>query len=159
MADGRRAGLASVLGVETGTLLHVAAAAAGLSALLASSAVAFAIVKYTGAAYLVVLGIRVLLADDPPAQTSRPAPVSLGRAYRQGIVVQVLNPKVALFFLALLPQGWPDRRVSRCRGIDDPGGRSQARPTPPNGTVVRRAACSPSRTAAGSARTARRWPH
>lgn len=104
MADGRRAGLASVLGVETGTLLHVAAAAAGLSALLASSAVAFAIVKYAGAAYLVVLGIRVLLADDPPAQTSRPASVSLGRAYRQGIVVQVLNPKVALFFLALLPQ-------------------------------------------------------
>lgn len=73
MADCRRAGLASVLGVETGTLLHVAAAAAGLSALLASSAVAFAIVKYAGAAYLVVLGIRVLLADDPPAQTSRPA--------------------------------------------------------------------------------------
>jgi len=106
ISDGRRAGLVSVLGVETGTLVHVAAAAAGLSALLASSAVAFASVKYAGAAYLVYLGIRTLLAadDDGLSPADGPAGVSLGRTYRQAVVVQLLNPKVALFFLAFLPQ-------------------------------------------------------
>lgn len=110
MSEGRRAGLVSVLGVETGTLLHVAAAAVGLSALVASSAVAFAFVKYAGAAYLVFLGVRALLADDPPADAGPAPAVSLARAYRQGVLVQLLNPKVALFFLAFLPQfADPDR--------------------------------------------------
>ena len=103
--QGRRAGLVSVLGVETGTLVHVAAAAAGLSALLASSAVAFAFVKYAGAAYLVYLGVRTLLARDEQGPPEDSAPeMSLGRTYRQAVVVQLLNPKVALFFLAFLPQ-------------------------------------------------------
>ena len=105
LADGRRAGMVSVLGVETGTLIHVAAAAAGLSALLASSAAAFAVVKYAGAAYLVYLGVRTLLARDPAEQErDQPPPAPLGRVYRQALLVQVLNPKVALFFLAFLPQ-------------------------------------------------------
>ncbi|HET7339956.1 MAG TPA: LysE family translocator [Methylomirabilota bacterium] len=101
---GRRAGLASVLGVHAGTLVHIAAAAAGLSALLAASATAFGIVKYLGAAYLVVLGVRRLRARAAPG-TIRPArPVRLRRAVLDGFVVNVLNPKTALFFLAFLPQ-------------------------------------------------------
>ena len=103
MSDGRRAGLACALGVETGTFVHVAAAAVGLSALLASSALAFSVVKYAGAAYLIYLGIRVLLGGDDPEPEDRPG-VPLSQAYRQGVLVQVLNPKVALFFLAFLPQ-------------------------------------------------------
>ena len=104
--EGRRAGLASVLGVETGTLIYSAAAAAGLSALLASSALAFDVVKYAGAAYLVLLGVRALAAGEEPAKErrgERPA-TSLARVYRQGLLVQLLNPKVALFFVAFLPQ-------------------------------------------------------
>lgn len=104
LSGGRRAGLASALGVETGTLVHVAAAAAGLSALLASSAVAFNVVKYLGAAYLVYLGVRTLLSRESEVTEEGPGPASLGRTYRQAVLVQLLNPKVALFFLALLPQ-------------------------------------------------------
>jgi len=103
LADGRRAGLASVLGVETGTLVWAAAAAAGLSALLASSAVAFDVVRLAGAAYLVYLGVRTLRAreeEDAP----QPKPASMSRAYREALLVQLSNPKVAVFFLALLPQ-------------------------------------------------------
>jgi threonine/homoserine/homoserine lactone efflux protein len=103
--QGRAAGVASVLGIHTGSLVHVAAAAAGLSALLVSSAVAFAVVKYAGAAYLIVLGIRKLLerTDEDP-DVAEPASRSLRSIYLQGIVVNVLNPKTALFFLAFLPQ-------------------------------------------------------
>ena len=102
---GRPAGLVSVLGVEVGTLVHVAFAAAGLSAILASSATAFSVVKWLGVAYLVWLGLQRLLARDgngdaPP--DVRPEP--LARVFGQSVLVQVLNPKVALFFLALLPQ-------------------------------------------------------
>ncbi len=104
IGEGRRAGLASALGVESGTLVHVAAAAVGLSALLASSAVAFSVVKYAGAAYLVYLGVRTLLRAEDAGETENLPPSSLGRAYRQGLLVQLLNPKVALFFLAFLPQ-------------------------------------------------------
>ena len=103
--QGRSAGVASVLGIHTGSLVHVAAAAAGLSALLVSSAVAFSVVKYAGAAYLVVLGIRKLLERTPESVDRETAPArSLRRIYLQGIVVNVLNPKTALFFLAFLPQ-------------------------------------------------------
>jgi threonine/homoserine/homoserine lactone efflux protein len=104
--QGRAAGIASVLGIHTGSLVHVAAAAAGLSALVVSSAVGFAVVKYAGAAYLIVLGIRKLVTPEEAeeiAGTDRP-PRSLRRIYAQGVVVNVLNPKTALFFLALLPQ-------------------------------------------------------
>jgi threonine/homoserine/homoserine lactone efflux protein len=102
--QGRRAGLASVGGIFSGTLVHIAAATVGLSALLASSAVAFDVVKYAGAAYLVVVGLRRLLGREPVADVEAPRERSLGRLYRQGIVVNVLNPKTALFFLAFLPQ-------------------------------------------------------
>ncbi len=102
--QGRAAGLASVFGIATGTLVHTAAAALGLSALLASSAVAFGTVKLLGAAYLVFLGIRRLLTrDDVEVDTAAPRR-SLWRVYAQGVVVNVLNPKTALFVFAFLPQ-------------------------------------------------------
>jgi threonine/homoserine/homoserine lactone efflux protein len=104
MSEGRRSGLASALGLETGTIIHVCAAAAGLSALIASSATAFNALRYLGAAYLVYLGVKALRQRDTPKDAAAPRPVSLARAYRQAIVVQLLNPKVALFFLAFLPQ-------------------------------------------------------
>ena len=99
---GRRAGLVSVLGIASGCLVHVAAAAIGLSALLVSSALAFTVVKYAGAAYLIALGVRRWRSKSAALPTDTPA--DLGRLYRQGFVVNVLNPKTALFFLAFLPQ-------------------------------------------------------
>jgi threonine/homoserine/homoserine lactone efflux protein len=106
MSQGPRAGLASVLGAELGNSVHVAAAALGLAALLASSALAFSIVKYLGAAYLVFLGVRKLAGRDGHGpEGSRNAPrQSLRSVFAQGVVVAVLNPKTALFFLAFLPQ-------------------------------------------------------
>jgi len=101
--QGRRAGLVSMLGVHVGTLAHVAAAAAGLSALLAASATAFSVVKYLGAGYLVYLGIRRLLDRRGTASVERRVR-PLRRAFFDGVVVNVLNPKTALFFLAFLPQ-------------------------------------------------------
>jgi threonine/homoserine/homoserine lactone efflux protein len=106
--QGRAAGLASVCGVHVGTLLHVAAAALGLSALLVSSATAYDTVRWLGAAYLVWLGVRRLLARDedvPEAAAGSDARrPGLGRIFAQGVVVNVLNPKTALFFFAFLPQ-------------------------------------------------------
>jgi threonine/homoserine/homoserine lactone efflux protein len=105
--QGRAAGLASVCGVHVGTLVHVAAAALGLSALLVSSATAYHAVRWLGAAYLVGLGIRRLLAHDEdarPAVDRPPRRPGLRRIFAQGVVVNVLNPKTALFFLAFLPQ-------------------------------------------------------
>jgi threonine/homoserine/homoserine lactone efflux protein len=102
--QGRRAGLVSMLGVHAGTLVHVAAAAAGLSALLAASAMAFSVVKYLGAAYLIFLGVRRLLDRTASVTSRRPERRHLRRAFLDGVVVNVLNPKTALFFLAFLPQ-------------------------------------------------------
>jgi threonine/homoserine/homoserine lactone efflux protein len=102
--QGRLAGLVSALGIHVGTLVHVGAAALGLSALLVSSALAFNTVKYLGAAYLVYLGVRKLLGRDERAGAATGGPRSLGRLFRDGVVVNVLNPKTALFFLAFLPQ-------------------------------------------------------
>ncbi len=102
--DGRRAGLVSMLGIQTGALVHVAAAALGLSALIASSAAAFDALKFAGAAYLIFLGVRRLLGRDEPDLADPRERTELSRLYTQGIVVNVLNPKTALFFLALLPQ-------------------------------------------------------
>jgi len=102
--QGRRAGLASTAGIFTGTLVHVAAATVGLSALLASSALAFDVVKYLGAAYLILVGLRRLAGVERAAEPLGARPRTHGRLYRQGIVVNVLNPKTALFFLAFLPQ-------------------------------------------------------
>ena len=103
--QGRIAGLASVFGITTGTLVHVLASTLGLSALLASSALAFALVKYAGAGYLIYMGVRrILKQSDPPVSPLRLPKRSLGRLYRDGFVVNLLNPKTALFFLAFLPQ-------------------------------------------------------
>jgi threonine/homoserine/homoserine lactone efflux protein len=103
--QGRRAGIASVLGIHVGTLVHVLAATVGLSALLASSATAFTVVKLLGAAYLVYLGIRTLAGRGNGVEAS-PAGPTRGRRrdFAEGIVVNLLNPKTALFFVAFLPQ-------------------------------------------------------
>jgi threonine/homoserine/homoserine lactone efflux protein len=101
---GRRNGLLSVAGVHLGSLVHIAAAVAGLSALIVSSAIAFSSVKYVGAGYLVYVGIRKLLEKDGPAEPEERVPRSGRRVFGQGVVVNVLNPKTALFFLAFLPQ-------------------------------------------------------
>ncbi len=101
--QGRRVGLASVAGIHLGTLVHVAAAVAGLSALIVASSLAFSVVKYAGAAYLVYLGIRKLIERDPPVAVEHKAE-PLRRAFVRGAVVNALNPKTALFFLAFLPQ-------------------------------------------------------
>jgi threonine/homoserine/homoserine lactone efflux protein len=101
---GRLAGLVSMLGIQVGGLVHVAAAAAGLSALLVRSAVAFDAVKYAGAAYLVYLGLRRLLGRELQDKSENPQSKRLRRLFAQGIVVNVLNPKTALFFFAFLPQ-------------------------------------------------------
>ena len=104
LAEGRTAGIVSALGIQAGGLVHVVAATIGVSALLASSATAFSVVKYAGAAYLIYLGIRKL--REPAATTSAgPAGrVPRKRLFWQGVVVNSLNPKTALFFLAFLPQ-------------------------------------------------------
>jgi threonine/homoserine/homoserine lactone efflux protein len=104
VSQGRRAGLASVLGIELGSLCHAVAAAFGLSAILLASALAFNIVKYVGAAYLVYLGIRTLLRRSNGEETEGSAPRSASELFRKGLVVQLLNPKTALFFYAFLPQ-------------------------------------------------------
>jgi threonine/homoserine/homoserine lactone efflux protein len=105
LVQGRRAGVTSMLGVQAGGLVHVVAAAFGVSALIASSATAFTIVKYAGAAYLVALGLRKLLARSADGPEPEPrGPASLSRLFWHGVVVNVLNPKTALFFLAFLPQ-------------------------------------------------------
>ena len=103
LEHGRSAGLVSVLGVEAGALVHVAAAALGLSAVLVSSATAFTLVKWAGVAYLLFLGVQALRRPPapPPARVRK---ASRGRLLRQGMLVNTLNPKVALFFLAFLPQ-------------------------------------------------------
>jgi threonine/homoserine/homoserine lactone efflux protein len=102
--QGRRAGLVSVLGTHVGSLVHVAGAALGLSALLVSSAVAFSAVKYVGATYLIWLGVRRWRAGDRDAALTPHRSLTTPQLFRQGFVVQVLNPKTAIFFLAFLPQ-------------------------------------------------------
>jgi threonine/homoserine/homoserine lactone efflux protein len=106
VGQGREAGLVSVLGLATATLIHAVAMALGLSTLLLYSPLAFAVVKYLGAAYLIYLGVSALLSRGTfhAATTAGAAPLSLGAVYRQGVVTDLLNPKVALFFIAFLPQ-------------------------------------------------------
>jgi len=101
---GRRAGIVSALGIATGGLVHVVAATVGLSALIASSATAFNVVKFVGAAYLIVVGLRRILSRDEPEPAAPVEQTPLRQLYTQGVVVNVLNPKTALFFLAFLPQ-------------------------------------------------------
>jgi threonine/homoserine/homoserine lactone efflux protein len=102
--QGRAAGLVSVLGIHLGTIVHITAAAVGLSALVVSSALAFAIIKYLGAVYLIWIGIRTLLAKDPDPEAPAVPTEPLRRVFRDGFVVNLFNPKTAIFFLAFLPQ-------------------------------------------------------
>ena len=152
---GRRNGLLSVAGVHLGSLVHIAAAVAGLSALIVSSAIAFSAVKYVGAAYLVYVGIRKLLGKDEPIEAEARAPRSGRRVFSQGVVVNVLNPKTALFFLAFLPQFVDPRpagvdaddragalldrpRAAQRRRVRPRGGHDRRRPPPaPEGGPVR----------------------
>jgi threonine/homoserine/homoserine lactone efflux protein len=105
VGGGRRPGLASMLGIETGEAVYIAGAALGITALLAASPVALSVLRYGGAAYLVLLGIRAWRQDGRDGDLAAP---DGGRgnwsAYRRGLVVQLLNPKVAVFFLAYFPQ-------------------------------------------------------
>ena len=104
MNQGRKAGVASVLGLEMGTLLQVGAAALSISAIVLSSALAFDVIKYLGAAYLIYLGIRKSLERDKLGETTVNLSANLRRVFGQGVLVGVLNPKTALFFLAFFPQ-------------------------------------------------------
>ena len=104
--QGALAGLISALGVHTGVLIHAVIAAFGLSALIASSAMAFALIKYAGAAYLCFLGLRTFLSwHEATTPCQHPVPgAALGKVFYQGVITDVLNPKVILFFLAFFPQ-------------------------------------------------------
>jgi threonine/homoserine/homoserine lactone efflux protein len=104
IGQGREAGLLSVFGLATATLIHAVAMALGLSTLFLYSPLAFAVVKYLGAAYLIYLGIGALLSRGTLQPVVAAAPLSRGAIYRQGVVTDLLNPKVALFFIAFLPQ-------------------------------------------------------
>jgi threonine/homoserine/homoserine lactone efflux protein len=102
--QGRKAGIVSSLGVQLGTMFHIAAAAFGLSALLLSSALAFNIVKYVGAAYLLYLGVKTFLTREKIETATDVQRATLSHIFYQGMVVNLLNPKTALFFFAFLPQ-------------------------------------------------------
>lgn len=101
--QGRMAGLVSVLGIHLGTAVHVLAAAIGLSALLLTSAMAFTLVKYLGAAYLIYLGLRRIFGSEG-GEAQKMKRETLTRIFWEGVIVNILNPKTALFFLAFLPQ-------------------------------------------------------
>jgi threonine/homoserine/homoserine lactone efflux protein len=110
-AGGFRAGAAATLGITAGCVVHTIAAAAGLSVVLATSATAFTIVKWCGAGFLFYTGVRLLIAslsrkagNETPSPTPQLGTASSARIFREALVINVLNPKVALFFLALLPQ-------------------------------------------------------
>jgi len=103
VSDGRSIGFAGVLGIELGTFMHVLAATAGLSAILAASPSAFNAVKYSGAVYLIFIGLRTL-ARRPAIIDASVSSMTKAQAFRQGFIINTLNPKVALFFLSFLPQ-------------------------------------------------------
>jgi len=104
LSQGRRAGLVSVLGLSTGALVHVAAATVGLSAILLTSATAFTAVKLLGAGYLIYLGVRTMFGRRQPVGDSTPRSHATQRIFTDGVLVSILNPKIAIFFLAFLPQ-------------------------------------------------------
>ena len=103
VADGRQIGLAAVVGLELGTFMHVLAATVGLSAILATSENAFNVVKYFGASYLILIGLRTL-TRKPEAISTSASSMTQSQAFRQGFIINRLNPKIALFFLSFLPQ-------------------------------------------------------
>ena len=104
VSSGTRAGIATGAGIAAGDLIHTSMAIVGLSAIIATSALLFSIVKYAGAAFLIYLGIRAMLDKAPIELNGRAPAISAGRAFRQAVLTEVLNPKTALFFLAFLPQ-------------------------------------------------------
>ena len=104
VTQGTRAGLVSVLGVHVGSLVHIFAAIVGLSAVIAASTTAFTAIKWVGAAYLVYLGVRALMEDDSEFAIASGGRRSLTRVFWQGTIVNILNPKTAVFFLAFVPQ-------------------------------------------------------
>jgi len=104
LIQGLPAGLISVLGLAVGALVHVIAATVGLSAVLLASATTFGIIKFLGALYLIYLGLRAILVRQPASDISIPKTDSLRRIFIDGVVVSVFNPKIAVFFLAFLPQ-------------------------------------------------------
>ena len=104
VSGGKSEGIASSMGAAVGGMVHVFAAALGLSMLIAQSAVAYAVVKYIGAAYLIYLGIRTLASSAPADGQSAPLPTTMHKAFRDGIIVEALNVKTAMFFLAFIPQ-------------------------------------------------------
>lgn len=104
VAHGRKAGLASVLGIELATLCHSMAAAFGLSAILLASSLAFSLIKYLGAGYLIYLGIRTIFSRSVSSNKDGSSAPSLSQMFRKGFLVNLLNPKTALFFYAFLPQ-------------------------------------------------------
>lgn len=104
MSSGTRAGISTSLGIAAGDLVHTALAILGVSAILMASALAFSIMKYLGAAYLIYLGVRALLAPARAPDLPGAAPIAPGAAFRQGFLCEALNPKSAMFFLAFLPQ-------------------------------------------------------
>lgn len=119
VAQGRRAALVAALGINTGGYVHLIAAVTGLSAILATSATAFTVVKWIGAAYLIYLGVRILIGHSKPLQISPEGlkGADLKSVFWQGFLSDALNPKVALFFLALLPQFIPDGSQSHVRDL------------------------------------------
>ncbi len=104
VSQGRDAGLVSAIGVNLGSTVHVFAAVAGLTVLLASSATAYTILKWAGVGYLAWIGVRTLMSDDEEFSNPTVEPAGLRRVFVQGVLVNMLNPKVAIFFLAFLPQ-------------------------------------------------------
>ena len=104
VSQGQVAGFVSVAGLSTGAFVHVLAAALGLSAILLTSALAFSVLKVVGAAYLIYLGVQILLTRNHARQAEISAPRSFNKLYVDGVLVSVLNPKIAVFFLAYLPQ-------------------------------------------------------
>ena len=103
-SSGTRVGIATGAGVAAGDVFHTVMAMVGISAIIATSATLFSIVKYIGAAYLVYLGIRAIIERTPANPAAGALAISAGKAFRQAVLTEVLNPKTALFFLAFLPQ-------------------------------------------------------
>lgn len=103
-SSGTKVGIATGAGIAAGDIFHTVMAMVGISAIIATSATLFSIVKYIGAAYLVYLGIRAIIEKTPADPSAGALAISAGKAFRQAVLTEVLNPKTALFFLAFLPQ-------------------------------------------------------
>ncbi|WP_210611160.1 LysE family translocator [Priestia flexa] len=104
ISNGKNAGIATAFGLCTGLIVHISATILGVSALLYQSSIAFSIIKYAGAAYLLYLAYKAFTAKSSPLEVQKAQQVSYGALYKKGIIMNILNPKVSLFFLAFLPQ-------------------------------------------------------